>query len=73
MANKILNDLYRGDDVDDSRLKSILSLFKLEADEGFVSEMIGKPVYLGLAMDEAGIVRMKPQNLLINLPLASQS
>ena len=32
--------------------------------------MAGKPVYLGLAMDEAGSVRMKPQNLLANLPLA---
>ena len=29
--------------------------------------MGGKPVYLGLAMDEAGSVRMKPQNLLANL------
>ncbi len=72
-ANKILNDLYSGNEVDDRALKRILSLFKLETDEGFISEMTGKPVYLGLAMDEAGIVRMKPQNLLVNLPLANQS
>jgi len=39
----------------------------------FVAEMAGKPVYLGLAMDEAGIVRMKPQNLLVNLPVTDPS
>jgi hypothetical protein len=48
-------------------------LFKLEADSGFAPEMQGKPVYMGLAMDAAGVVRFKPQNLLTNLPLATQS
>jgi hypothetical protein len=27
-------------------------------------------VYLGLAMTEQGLVKLKPQNLLLNLPLA---
>ena len=31
-------------------------------------DIAGRTVYLGLSMNE-GIVRMKPQNLLINLPL----
>jgi hypothetical protein len=31
--------------------------------------MRGKSVYLGLAMDSEGIIRVKPQNLLTNLPL----
>jgi hypothetical protein len=35
--------------------------------------MQGKPVYMGLAMDEAGVLRFKPQNLLMNLPLAAAS
>ena len=68
-ANGILNDLYRGDEVDEARLKQILCLFKLETDNGFVPEMNGKPVYLGLAMDRANVLRMKPQNLLLNLPV----
>ena len=72
-ATKVLNDLYRGNDVDDDRLRRILCLFKLETDNGFVAEMKGKPVYLGLAMDEAGIARMKPQNILVNLPLSEPS
>jgi hypothetical protein len=33
----------------------------------------GKPVYLGLAMDDEGVVRMKPQNLIVNLPLAAKA
>jgi len=72
-ATSILNDLYHGKDVSESRLKQILCLFKLEADSGFVAEMQGKPIYMGLAMDEAGVVRFKPQNLLMNLPLATPS
>ena len=72
-ATKILNDLYRSDEVDEPRLRRILCLFKLETDNGFVAEMAGKPVYLGLAMDEAGVVRMKPQNLLVNLPVSDPS
>jgi hypothetical protein len=33
--------------------------------------MRGFPVYLGLAMDENNELRVKPQNLLINLPLGT--
>jgi hypothetical protein len=32
----------------------------------------GIPVYLGLAMDEAQVLKLKPQNLVLNLPLARQ-
>ena len=70
ISNEIFNDLYQGNDLSEDRLRAILCLFKLEADEGLLPEMAGKPVYLGLAMDQAGSVRLKPQNLLSNLPLA---
>ena len=30
----------------------------------------GRPVYLALAMGEDKTVRLKPQNLLVNLPVA---
>jgi hypothetical protein len=33
----------------------------------------GKPVYLGLAMTSDQVLRLKPQNLLLNLPLAARS
>jgi hypothetical protein len=37
------------------------------------ADIAGRPVYLALAMDEQSVVRMKPQNLLTNLPLARPS
>jgi hypothetical protein len=33
----------------------------------------GKPVYLGLAMAADGSLKLKPQNLLINLPLVKDT
>jgi len=69
-ATSILNDLYEGADVSEDRLKQILCLFKLEAKDGFKESMLGKPVYVGLAMGQKSIIKFKPQNLLTNLPLA---
>jgi hypothetical protein len=71
VSNDLFNDLYNGADVGEDRLSAILCLFKLESEDGFLPEMAGRPVYLGLAMDQTGSVRMKAQNLLANLPLAT--
>ena len=72
-ASAILNDLYNGQEVDEERLGRILSLFRLEfADPGVMrSDIAGRPVYLGLAMSAKNLLRFKPQNLLVNLPLAA--
>lgn len=69
----VLNDLYLGKDVPEERLKSLISLFKLEFKNAshVQADMAGKPVYLGLAMDVNGRVKIKPQNLLLNLPVSS--
>lgn len=71
-ASALLNDLYNGAPVDDARMGRLLCLFRLAfADPGDVRPALaGKPVYLGMAMDEASRLRLKPQNLLLNLPLA---
>jgi hypothetical protein len=37
------------------------------------AEVAGRPVYLAMAMDEHHVLRLKPQNLLLNLPLARRS
>ena len=68
----ILNDLYEGREVDDERLGRILSLFRLEFDEPSVMmpSIAGRPVYLAMATTEDNTLRLKPQNLLVNLPLA---
>jgi hypothetical protein len=36
-------------------------------------EIAGRPVYLGMAVDTGSTLRVKPQNLLFNLPLAASS
>lgn len=70
-ATALLNDLYRGVDVDAERQRRLLGLYRLDfADAAEMQpEVAGKPVYLGLAMNAEGVLRLKPQNLLTNLPL----
>jgi hypothetical protein len=74
-ATAVLNDLWQGREVEAGRLARLLALFRLEfADPAVMrADLAGKPVYLALAMDEDNVVRMKPQNLLLNLPLAAPS
>jgi hypothetical protein len=71
-ASRLLNDLYEGRDVGEERLARLLSLFRLEfRDPGEMLERVrGRPVYLGLAMTEDQRVKLKPHNLLLNLPFA---
>jgi hypothetical protein len=38
-----------------------------------LAEMAGRPVYLGLACRADRTLRVKPQNLLISLPLAASN
>lgn len=74
-ASAIMNDLYEGRAVEEDRLRQILALFRLEFRDPslMVPRIAGRPVYLGLAMDSDGHVRMKPQNLVVNLPLRTGS
>ena len=74
-ATAILNDLYGGVDVAPERLDRLIGLFRLDfADPTDLrADLAGTPVYLGLAMDADGGLRIKPQNLVLNLPLARAS
>ena len=71
-ATAILNELYEGGEVPPERLQQLICLFRLRfADAGDMRvDVAGKPVYLGLARSADGVLRLKPQNLLLNLPLA---
>ena len=71
-ATAMLNEIYNGGEVEEARMKRIVALFRTEfLDPSAVrSELAGAPVFLGLAMTDDGTLRMKPQNLLVNLPLA---
>jgi Family of unknown function (DUF6352) len=70
-SNGLLNALYEGKAIDDADAKRLVGLFRLSfADGAGVQEkQIGKPVYLGMAVDAQNKLRLKPQNLLLNLPL----
>ena len=71
-ASALLNDLYNGVDVADDRRERLLCLFTLRfSDPAAMRPAIaGRPVYLAMAMDRDNRLRLKPQNLLLNLPLA---
>ena len=74
-ASGVLNDLYQGNDVAPERMERMLCLFRLLFDEPSVMrpEIAGRPVYLAMAMDADKRLKLKPQNLLLNLPLARLS
>ena len=71
-ASSILNDMYTGVEVNEDRMGRLMCLFRLTfvnpAD--MLAEVAGRPVYLAMATDENHRLNLKPQNLLLNLPLA---
>ena len=71
-ASALLNDLYNGTDVPEATLERLLSLFRLEFHDpaDMRADLAGAPVYLAMAMTGDRSLRLKPQNLLVNLPLA---
>lgn len=71
-ASAILNELYNGVEVEEARLNRLVSLFRLKFQNpaAMLPSIAGRPVYLGMAMTADSVLRLKPQNLLVNLPLA---
>lgn len=71
-STALLNDLYEDRPVEIERMQRLISLFRLtfKLPQDMRSDVAGKPVYLGLAMTAGKLVKLKPQNLLLNLPLA---
>lgn len=74
-ATAMLNELYNGGEVEEARMKRVIGLFRADFRDPVVlrPEVAGAPVFLGLAMAPDGTLRMKPQNLLMNLPLARRA
>lgn len=71
-ASALLNDLYNRVDVDAARMERLLCLFELTFPHpgDMRAAIAGRPVYLAMAMDAERRLKLKPQNLLLNLPLA---
>ncbi len=74
-STAMLNDIYNGGEADETRMRRIIGLYRLEFGNpaDVRPELAGKPVFLGLAATPDGLLRMKPQNLLMNLPLARRA
>ena len=62
-AMRLLNDLYEGRTLGPEPILQLISLFRLDVPGGYP-----KPIYLGLAMTADKRLKLKPQNLLLNLP-----
>jgi len=73
-ASGLLNDLYNDVEIDEQRMGRLLCLFRLDfANPADMRPAIaGRPVYLAMAMDGERRLKLKPQNLILNLPLARQ-
>lgn len=74
-ATEILNKLYNKELVEADELQKVICLFRLDfIDEAaIIKAQAGKPVYMAIAMNDQQQLKLKPQNLLFNLPLAKAS
>jgi hypothetical protein len=72
-STAILNALYRAEPVAPEALERLVLLFALTFRDprDALADLGGRPVYLGLACREDRTLKVKPQNLLVNLPIAS--
>lgn len=70
-STAILNELWAGGEVEPGRMRQILALFQMTFANPapMRPEIAGRAVYLALSCDADQVVRMKPQNLLLNLPV----
>jgi len=71
-ATRILNALYRGEKIGPEDTEHVIGLFRMTFEDADVvhPDVRGKPVYLAVAKNAQGKLKLKPQNLLVNLPLA---
>jgi len=69
-SSAILNELWAGNQIDAGRMRNVIALFALQFEDpsAMRGDIAGRTVYLALSAED-GVVRMKPQNLLLNLPL----
>ena len=74
-GNDILNALYEGRPVGVEDMARIIGLFRMTIpDERLVIDRMKRvPIYMALAMSTSNRTKMKPQNLLMNLPLTRSS
>jgi hypothetical protein len=74
-ATRLLNALYEGRELSFDEAQGIIGLFRMDVlDRDAVLETVrGRPIYLALAKTPSGTLKMKPQNLIVNMPIKSTS
>ncbi|HEX5957885.1 MAG TPA: DUF6352 family protein [Hyphomicrobiaceae bacterium] len=72
-ATQIGDALWRGDELDEATRRRVVGLYRLTfKDQSDVQErMRDQPVYLIAAMTADKVLRVKPQNLIVGLPVRS--
>jgi hypothetical protein len=70
-ATRIGDAIWNGDDLDDTARDQLVSLFRLTFRDpaDVIAKVRGEPLYLLMAMDADGVLRLKPQNLITGLPI----
>jgi hypothetical protein len=70
-ATAIGNALWNGEALDEATESQVVGLYRLTfRDPAVVVDKVrGEPIYLILAMDRDKVLRLKPQNLVIGLPI----
>ncbi len=68
---RIADALWNGEELDDTAKSRVIGLFRLTfRDPGVVTEQLrGEPIYLLLAMTPERVLELKPQNLVMGLPV----
>jgi len=71
-ATALLNELWQKGGAEQADPSRLIGLFRLDFDDpkAMRLDLAGKPVWLGLGMSAEQTLRLKPQNLLLDLPLA---
>ncbi|MDO8300921.1 DUF6352 family protein [Lacisediminimonas sp.] len=74
-ASTIMNELYRGQALNDERRSRLLALFEMRICDPVElrPEVAGRRIYLACAMTEEHVLRIKPQNFLLNMPIVGKS
>jgi uncharacterized protein DUF6352 len=70
-ATRIGDAIWNGDDLDDGTRPQLVSLFRLTFEDptDVIENVRGQPLYLLLARNADGVLRLKPQNLIAGLPI----
>jgi hypothetical protein len=72
-ATQIGDALWNGEDLDEAARRRVVGLFRLTFDDPNEAQekVRGEPAYLISAMTDDKVLRLKPQNLIVGLPVRS--